>query len=361
MSKHPHAPASPGVYRITHVENLRNYTGQSVNIRGHWAHHRYLLKFKKHYNPPLMASWSKYGADLFRFEVLELCDVPRSEPDALREALYQLEKKHMEMIPISMRFNVGPAGYSPTIGLTQSEAQKLKHSRSKGGRPFYATNEHDADDVTLYEHVGELPEHFHRGHVYDVLHGRRWAHRGFTFDFDPDFDVVITSKAGTDKSGGRPRGGDDRSRVVIATDPTTGIETIFDYIGAVQYAGFNTSAVYKCLAGEMTNHAGRTWRFEGGHIHVPKARGVTTHLQGPRTAHGGSREVIGTPKAGGSPVHFTHIKAAADAVGCAPQNISACLRKEKLGIHHSIGGHYWTYADTNINTDTANANTTDKP
>lgn len=317
-------PTSSGIYSITNDLNGKIYVGQSVNIRAHAGHHKYLLSRGKHYNPPLQASYNKHGALSFTFAVIQLCDVVLL---TLREQFY------MDAAGTN-KFNTKPAGASGSLGIPQPASQKLKHSRSKGGRPFFAWDS-TSGDVLRFEHVGEavvaLPG-LQRAHVYSCLHGTRYSHAGFEFDYDPAFPAVAPKH-----HAGRAPGADERSREVIATDEQ-GVEVSFEYISAVKLAGYSLSAVYDCLAGRKPHYRGCTWRYADGRPHVSHA----AHNKGARR-HGGSRPVIGLNPVTGASVRFEYINLAAKTLGVFPQNISSSIRNVALGKPHTSAGFLWSY------------------
>lgn len=61
-----------GIYTITHIQSGKVYVGSSVNIARRWKQHKSDLNLGRHKSPKLQAAWSKYGADGFRFDVVEL-------------------------------------------------------------------------------------------------------------------------------------------------------------------------------------------------------------------------------------------------------------------------------------------------
>ncbi len=63
-----------GVYCIRNVKNGKVYVGESYDIEARWRAHRGCLEQGSHYNEILQASWNKWGADSFEWEVLELCE-----------------------------------------------------------------------------------------------------------------------------------------------------------------------------------------------------------------------------------------------------------------------------------------------
>ncbi|MCW5629156.1 MAG: GIY-YIG nuclease family protein [Rhodoferax sp.] len=60
-----------GVYAIRNTVNQRVYVGGSRNLEGAMNRHRFELATGAHRNAALLADWKRYGADAFRFEVLD--------------------------------------------------------------------------------------------------------------------------------------------------------------------------------------------------------------------------------------------------------------------------------------------------
>lgn len=61
---------NPGIYTVTNTVSGTVYVGQARNIRKRWEVHRCTLENDKHRNGYLQRAWNKYGAGVFRFEVL---------------------------------------------------------------------------------------------------------------------------------------------------------------------------------------------------------------------------------------------------------------------------------------------------
>lgn len=59
-----------GIYQIKNTVSGGVYFGRSVNVEDRLVHHRNELKRKVHRNKRLQNSWNKYGADVFKFELL---------------------------------------------------------------------------------------------------------------------------------------------------------------------------------------------------------------------------------------------------------------------------------------------------
>ncbi len=65
-----------GIYRITNTHNDKCYIGSSKNIKFRmYDQHRRELRKNAHKNGHLQGAWNKYGESLFKFEVLEYCEV----------------------------------------------------------------------------------------------------------------------------------------------------------------------------------------------------------------------------------------------------------------------------------------------
>lgn len=62
-----------GIYKIENLVNGKVYIGQSINILARWSDHKYKLENNLHENSYLQNSWNKYGAENFKFQIVELC------------------------------------------------------------------------------------------------------------------------------------------------------------------------------------------------------------------------------------------------------------------------------------------------
>lgn len=70
-----------GIYKITNTVNKKVYIGQTKDgfQRRYWLH-KWQLNSEKHDNPHLQKSWNKYGAESFKFSIVEV-----SEKDLIDE------------------------------------------------------------------------------------------------------------------------------------------------------------------------------------------------------------------------------------------------------------------------------------
>lgn len=68
-----------GVYKITNTVNGKIYVGESLDIMKRWKSHKYDLAKGKHHSYKLQADYNKYGADVFKFEII--CTLDESIPN----------------------------------------------------------------------------------------------------------------------------------------------------------------------------------------------------------------------------------------------------------------------------------------
>lgn len=62
-----------GIYSITNKLNGKRYIGQTYNFKYRWMRHRSYLKHNTEHNAHLQSAWNKYGAENFKFEIIERC------------------------------------------------------------------------------------------------------------------------------------------------------------------------------------------------------------------------------------------------------------------------------------------------
>lgn len=82
-----------GLYRITNTVNGKYYIGSSNDIKRRWINHKNTLRRGKHRNCHLQASFNKYSADAFVFEIIE--ELP---PDTDREVMLEIEQKLLDAL-----------------------------------------------------------------------------------------------------------------------------------------------------------------------------------------------------------------------------------------------------------------------
>lgn len=66
---------SSGIYQIRNSVNGKLYVGSAVNVDRRFREHRQRLDRKCHHSSKLQRAWNKYGADVFKFTVVECVPV----------------------------------------------------------------------------------------------------------------------------------------------------------------------------------------------------------------------------------------------------------------------------------------------
>lgn len=146
-----------GIYCITNTVNGKQYVGQSTDIDARWRHHRDLLNAGCHVNRHLQYAWNKYGAESFRFSVLEILEDDKhisereifwiQELDTFENGynltlggegqrgryLTEEQKRHLSEI------NMG--ALNPNYGLKRSEETRRKMSEAMRGKPHKPLSE----------------------------------------------------------------------------------------------------------------------------------------------------------------------------------------------------------------------------
>lgn len=116
-----------GIYKITNLINWKIYVGSAVDIQDRWWKHTIALNNKIHHNKHLESAWIKYGAQNFRFDVLEYVEI---------ELLEDCEQFWMDLLKANDR----KFGYNKrlnarnNLGVRYSEESKAKMSAAQKGR-----------------------------------------------------------------------------------------------------------------------------------------------------------------------------------------------------------------------------------
>lgn len=114
-----------GVYIITNNFNNKRYVGSSKDCQRRFWEHQSFLKAGKHPNSYLQYAYSKYGGDVFTFEVIEKID---------EEKLLEIEQQYIDVLMVTdTRY-----GYnlSPIAGkVVHTKEVRRKISEANKGRP----------------------------------------------------------------------------------------------------------------------------------------------------------------------------------------------------------------------------------
>ena len=115
-----------GIYTIRNVSNGKVYVGSSKKMSKRWAEHRRALDKGIHHSLKLQRAWSRYGSEVFVFEVVEVVNNPGD--------LLCREQDWIDRFTSS-----GPSGYNvcgkagSTIGRVCSAEARAKMSARKVG------------------------------------------------------------------------------------------------------------------------------------------------------------------------------------------------------------------------------------
>lgn len=117
-----------GIYKIQRVGTDQCYVGSTACLRKRWTAHRRDLNSGKHHAAHLQNAWTKYGAEAFEFEVIELCG---GDKETLKAILCAREQFWMDALKPS--FNTVPAAMS-TLGFKMPRHIVEKHRKQITGR-----------------------------------------------------------------------------------------------------------------------------------------------------------------------------------------------------------------------------------
>jgi group I intron endonuclease len=120
------------IYKITNIATGRFYIGSTNNLKRRWAHHRGLLKNKKHHNSYLQHSYNKHGKENFVFEIIE---------EVTEENLLIREQYFLDTLqPFENNgYNISKIAGSPMAGMNHTEEVKQLLSEKLSGEkhPHY--------------------------------------------------------------------------------------------------------------------------------------------------------------------------------------------------------------------------------
>ncbi len=108
-----------GIYGCRNLVTGQVYVGSSNQCRRRIHYHVSKLKNQKHHNPLFQASWNKYGADVFVWEILEECP---------EEGMTEVEQKwldHFRDPGIDNVFNIA----NPVVQRVPSERMSEAHEK----------------------------------------------------------------------------------------------------------------------------------------------------------------------------------------------------------------------------------------
>lgn len=113
-----------GIYKIFNRITEKLYIGSAVNIQLRWIRHRSDLRYNRHQNPYLQASWNLHGEVAFEFSIIELCS---KENIVEREQFWMLWTRCTNP---ATGYNINPTARSPK-GVKRSAETRKRMSDAK--------------------------------------------------------------------------------------------------------------------------------------------------------------------------------------------------------------------------------------
>lgn len=86
-----------GVFQIKNLKNQKSFIDSTRNITD-VNRQKFMLDYNIHPNKALQADWSKFGADAFTFEVLEVLEREPDEYYDLKGTLKKLKEKWVQQL-----------------------------------------------------------------------------------------------------------------------------------------------------------------------------------------------------------------------------------------------------------------------
>ena len=118
-----------GIYKITNIITNKIYIGSASNIETRGRVHISYLTRNVHFNEHMQSSWNIYGADNFKFEIVEICE---------KEHIINREQFWIDWTSCTDKhigYNKCAKAYS-RLGVKSSEAAKARMSAARKGRPY---------------------------------------------------------------------------------------------------------------------------------------------------------------------------------------------------------------------------------
>lgn len=110
-----------GIYKISCSANAKFYIGSAKNFNVRWSNHKSMLKRNCHGNRHLQHTWNKYGEDIFKFDIIEYCNIDKL-----------IEREQFYIDNLKPTFNIAKVAGN-TLGVLHSKESKLKISKAKTG------------------------------------------------------------------------------------------------------------------------------------------------------------------------------------------------------------------------------------
>lgn len=115
-----------GIYVIVNTVNGKVYVGQTSDFRTRWNKHKSSLILGIHDNRHLQAAWSKYGQDVFEFQILEHCSTKQ---------LTEREQYYLDLYKArGNSYNIAMDAHVPARGVKRTEETRRRMSKANTGR-----------------------------------------------------------------------------------------------------------------------------------------------------------------------------------------------------------------------------------
>lgn len=124
--------ATSGIYAVRNIMNDKRYIGQSHDLHFRKIHHKSDLKHGRCINRNLQYEYDLFGAECFKFEVLEYCN--SDELDAREK--YYIEIYNTRDATCGYNFYHGGLKHGAGYTHSEEEINKLKELGIKHGRPI---------------------------------------------------------------------------------------------------------------------------------------------------------------------------------------------------------------------------------
>ncbi len=118
-----------GIYKITNTVNGKTYVGQSSDLAYRNRKHFASLRGGYHGNSHLQRAWDKYGEEAFRFDVLEMVEIPVNlSIEERRCLLTPYEQSWMDKL--HPEYNQAPAA-GTLLGFRHSDESRSRMSQPR--------------------------------------------------------------------------------------------------------------------------------------------------------------------------------------------------------------------------------------
>lgn len=151
-----------GIYCIENLANGKKYIGQSINITYRFYQHRSDLKYCRHRNKHLQWAWNEYGADNFKFYILEECPCEQLDD---KERFYI---SFFDTMNQNCGYNFESGGNARKTASDETRQKISEHHIDVSGKnnPFFG-KQHSQESIEKYK---THPNYINRKHLGEDSH-----------------------------------------------------------------------------------------------------------------------------------------------------------------------------------------------